>query len=146
MQSFADLSTTLSARDCSHYGGKILPMPNPVLRLSVPRSAVDLFSLNLSALVKNHQQAHPELTLVGLAKKMGVAPRTLSNARGGAHAATLETVQAVANFFKLDVWQLFMEDLTAEILLSPSMARMVRRVVKATVTEAIEQADESLAS
>lgn len=106
---------------------------------TLPQSAVTLFSQNVNALVRSYQDAHPELTLAAIADKIGVSLRTLRNARTAQHAATLSTAETVARFFELEMWQLFMEDLPAEILLNPRLARIVRNVVRAAVQERIEE-------
>lgn len=106
-------------------------MRNPS-RVPGSSRANQLFSQNVRALVSHYQNAHKK-TLVTIAKEMQISPRNLTYARAGQHAATLDTVQAVADFFGLDVWQLFIEDLPAEILLNPNLARVVRNVVRATV-------------
>jgi DNA-binding XRE family transcriptional regulator len=89
--------------------------------------------------VRSYQDAHPDLTLAQIAQRIGVSLRTLRNARVGEHAATLDTAESVAKFFELEMWQLFMEDLPAEILLNPRLARIVRNVVRAAVQERVEE-------
>lgn len=106
---------------------------------AVPRSAVGLFSQNVNALVRSYQDAHPDLTLAEVAERIGISLRTLQNARNGEHAAKLDTAEKVARFFELEMWQLFMEDLPAEILLNPRLARIVRNVVRAAVQERIDE-------
>lgn len=139
MQSFADSASAKQARDCLLYSGKILPVSSNKQGSCVPRSAIQLFSQNVSALVRSYQDAHPDLTLEDISKRIGVSLRTLRNARVGEHAATLDTAETVARFFELEMWQLFMEDLPAEILLNPRLARIVRNVVRAAVQERIEE-------
>jgi len=112
----------------------------------VPRSAVQLFKQNVNALISHYQDAHPDLTLADIAKQMGVSLRTISNARTGSHAATLETVQKIADFFELDTWQLFMEDLPTSILLNPRLAKLVRNVVRVTVQDQVEEYAERVTS
>jgi len=146
MQSFADLSTNLSARDCRDTSGKILPRISLCFLEPVPRSAVQLFKQNVNALISHYQDAHPDLTLADIAKQMGVSLRTISNARTGSHAATLETVQKIADFFELDTWQLFMEDLPTSILLNPRLAKLVRNVVRVTVQDQVEEYAERVTS
>lgn len=135
MQSFADCAIAKSARDCAPATRKILPVTAAKAAARVTQSAVKLFSQNVRVLIQNRQDAHPELTLQVLAAQMGISTRTLQNARGGQHAATLSTAEAVAKFFELEMWQLFMEDLPAEILLNPRLAKMVRNVVRAAVQD-----------
>lgn len=139
MQSFADSATSKQARDCRSRSGKILPIGLTQSSKPVPRSAIELFSQNVSALVRSYQDAHPDLTLEQISRRMGLSLRTLRNARVGDHAATLDTVETVARFFELEMWQLFMDDLPAEILLNPRLARIVRNVVRAAVQERIEE-------
>jgi hypothetical protein len=139
MQSFADSASIKQARDCRYRSGKILPIHFAQGSNCVPRSAIELFSQNVSALVRHYQDAHPDLTLAEIAQRMGLSLRTLRNARVGEHAATLDTAETVARFFELEIWQLFMEDLPAEILLNPRLARIVRNVVRAAVQERIEE-------
>lgn len=135
MQSFADSATHLSARDCRPRPGKILPVQLASKGTLVPQTAVELFRQNVNALVEHHKEADSSRTYENIAKAIGISTRSLTNARTGAHAATLDTVQAVAEFFKLAPWQLFMEDLPADILLNPRIARVVRNVVRAAVQE-----------
>lgn len=139
MQSFADSAIGKSARDCRERTRKILPTSAAQAAARVVQSAVKLFSQNVGALIRNYQDAHPDLTLGQIAQRIGVSLRTLQNARSGEHAATLSTAETVARFFELEMWQLFMEDLPAEILLNPRLARIVRNVVRAAVQERIEE-------
>lgn len=139
MQSFADYASLKTARDCRNGRRKILPISAAQAADRVAQSAIRIFSQNVSALVRSHQDAHPDRTLAEIAKQMNVSLRTLRNLRTGAHAATLDTAEAIAEFFGLEMWQLFIEDLPAEILLNPRLARIVRNVVRAAVQDGIEE-------
>lgn len=139
MQNFADLSTKISARDCRRISGKIL-LVKLKSGVQVPTDkATRLFAQNVTALVKHYQDAGEGRTKQRTAKEMRISTRSLYNACSGSHSPTLDTVQAVADFFELDVWQLFMEDLPTDLLLQPRLAKLVRNVVKLAVQDRIEE-------
>lgn len=105
-----------------------------------------VFSRNVSLLVQQRQQANPRLTVEQIAKDLNISKRNLTNLRAGAHAATLETLDAVAAGVAMEPWELLLPDLPAQILLNPKVAKHIREYLRADtrVQEAIEDVADAI--
>lgn len=59
-----------------------------------------------------------------LAKKAGVAQKTINNMLNQKHSPKLETVEAVAHAFGLEGWHLIMPNLPSELIESQTIAQL----------------------
>lgn len=67
-----------------------------------------------------------------LAKRSGVAQRTINDILNQKSSATLDTVQALAAAFGLNLWHLIMPNLPDDLKKSPSISRLYASYVRAS--------------
>lgn len=70
-----------------------------------------------------------------LAERAGIAQKTVSQILTGSSAATIETVDAIARAFGIEVWQLLMPPASTELEKAQELARLVQQVRGSTDTD-----------
>lgn len=107
-QHFAGVSTTTLPAVC-----EMLPAP---MNHAAKHHAAAIAARNLTAWMAMHPILN---TPAAVAKRAGIAERTVRNIRAGAHAQQLDKLEAVAGAFNKPVWELLFDaDLDRERLFS----------------------------
>jgi hypothetical protein len=95
--------------------------------------AVGIFRRNVRALMDAAKDSGQEISQEIIARAAGISPRTLAHHlsidAADKSCPTLRTVQAVAEAFGMKPWSLLMDDLPAELLLSPTMRDTVHKTI-----------------
>lgn len=66
-------------------------------------------------------------------RRAGLGQRTVSNVlRPETGSTTLETLEAIAEAFRIDVWLLFLPDIPLELMQAPSLGKLVDNYVHAS--------------
>lgn len=73
-----------------------------------------------------------KLSEAALAKRSGIAQKTINNIRNGVSAPTLDTIEALASAFNLTGWHLIMPNLPEELISGKSLERLYRAYVAAS--------------
>lgn len=71
------------------------------------------------------------LSGASVARMSGVSPKSVNNMLHGRHGAKLDHVEAVAQVFSLNLWQLILPDLTAELVKNGQLAKLVKHYAEA---------------
>lgn len=84
------------------------------------------FAQNVTAQMKRQR-----LTTAALAKRAGVAPKTLNNVLNGRHAPQLDVLVKIAKGLKVELWQLWLPEFPADMAhdqLFPKLIEMAARL------------------
>lgn len=73
-----------------------------------------------------------KLSEAALAKRSGIAQKTINNIRNGISAPTLDTIEALAAAFNLSGWHIIMPGLPEELIAGKSIERLCRAYVAAS--------------
>lgn len=87
------------------------------------------FSRNVVA-----QMTRQKLTTAQLSKKADVAPKTLNNLLNGRHAPQLDVLAKIADALEVDLWQLWLPELTVDMAHDANFPLLIRTAAQLTPT------------
>jgi len=73
-----------------------------------------------------------DMSQMELSRQSKIPQRTISNMLNGKHSVSLDAVNAVAEVFGLTGWHIIMPNLPADLVGSPSIAKIVRAYINAS--------------
>lgn len=76
------------------------------------------------------QMTHQDLAPAALAKRADISPKTLNNLLNGRHAPQLDVLSKIATALKVDLWQLWLPDLPADIAHDETFPRLVETAAR----------------
>lgn len=122
-----------TATSYPHASGKISAMVRADKKqqdATISCEALKPFSANYVRLSKIQGVEDGDIEKTMKKSKVGkvVSKKTLNNIRNLRHPPELSNLEAVANYFQIPLWIMFLDELPPEFLLSPDKERLARLV------------------
>lgn len=76
------------------------------------------------------QLTHQGVSGAELAKKAGIAPKTLNNLLNGRHAPQFDVLDKIAKALKVDLWQLWLPEFPADAAHDETFPRLIETAAK----------------
>lgn len=84
---------------------------------------------NFGRNVHSHME-HQGLTTASLAKRAGIAPKTLNNVLNGRHATQLDVLTKIAKGLKVELWQLWLPEFPPDVAHDETFPRLIATASK----------------
>ena len=78
------------------------------------------------------QMEHKDLSTAALAKRAGIAPKTLNNLLNGRHAPQMDVLSKIAKGLKVELWHLWLPDFPPDVAHDATFPHLISTASKLT--------------
>ena len=123
-------------RSCRDASKTLLRIATPISKRLIHAHGMDGKTRETLARNVSILMTYNEHTQTALAKKAGISQRTISNIcdPNSPHSPKLDSVDAVARAYRLEVWHLLIPDAPLDLLINKRIEKVVDNYVKASET------------